>query len=131
MPFPLLNPCFDFATATGVSGPGVNLLLEQNIEPGNQAPNFNRYRVSPARVPVIGYKEVIQGLSRDDVYAYYKLAYVPNNMMFVAVGDRDPEELLATVRRNVGDIKPGRAFGHNDASAVNDPTHDMPRAFVR
>ena len=31
--------------------------------------NFNRYRVSPARVPVIGYQEVIQGLSRDDVYA--------------------------------------------------------------
>ncbi|HMB95729.1 MAG TPA: pitrilysin family protein, partial [Tepidisphaeraceae bacterium] len=31
-----------------------------------------RYRVSPARVPVIGYQEVIQGLSRDDVYGYYQ-----------------------------------------------------------
>ena len=28
-------------------------------------------------MPVIGYQEVIQGLSRDDVYAYYKLAYQP------------------------------------------------------
>ena len=32
----------------------------------------NRYRVSPQRVPVIGYQEVIQGLSRDDVFGYYK-----------------------------------------------------------
>src|SRR5205814_9607784 len=40
----------------------------------------NRYRVSPARVQVIGYQEVIQGLSRDDVFSYYKLAYQPNNM---------------------------------------------------
>jgi hypothetical protein len=35
---------------------------------------MNRYRVSPRACPVIGYQEVIQGLSRDDVYNYYKLA---------------------------------------------------------
>jgi zinc protease len=75
--------------------------------------NFNRYLVSPARVPVIGYQEVIQGLSRDDVYAYYRLAYVPNNMIFVVVGDRDPQELLAMVQKNSKDVKPGRAFSHN------------------
>jgi hypothetical protein len=46
MPFPLLSPCFDFATATGLSGAGVNLLLEQDIAPGNQAPNFNRFRAT-------------------------------------------------------------------------------------
>jgi hypothetical protein len=45
-PFPLLNPCFDFATSTGASGAGVNLLLEQDIDPGNQVPNFNRYRAT-------------------------------------------------------------------------------------
>jgi hypothetical protein len=40
-PFPILNPCFDFSTSTGLSGYGVNLLVEQNIEPGMQVPNFN------------------------------------------------------------------------------------------
>jgi hypothetical protein len=45
-PFPTLNPCFDFSTASGASGAGVNLIFEQNIEPGNQAPNFNRYRAT-------------------------------------------------------------------------------------
>ena len=33
--------------------------------------NYNRYRVSPKRVPVIGFEEVIQKLKRDDVYSYY------------------------------------------------------------
>ncbi len=45
-PFPILQPCFDFATSTGQSGSGVNLLFEQNIESGTQAPNFNRYRAT-------------------------------------------------------------------------------------
>jgi hypothetical protein len=46
VPFPVLSPCFDFSTAAGQSGSGVNLIFEQNIEPGNQMPNFNRYRAT-------------------------------------------------------------------------------------
>jgi hypothetical protein len=45
-PFPVLSPCFDFSTSTGASGSGVNLLFEQDIDPGTQAPNFNRYRAN-------------------------------------------------------------------------------------
>lgn len=81
-------------------------------EPGRQfyyLSQMNRYRVSPARVPVIGYQEVIQGLSRDDVYAYYKLAYVPNNMILTVVGDVDPEQALATIQQHV-DVPAGREF---------------------
>src|SRR5256885_5993933 len=74
---------------------------------------MNRYHVSPSRVPVIGYQEVIQGLSRDDVYNYYKLAYEPSNMVFSVVGDVDPEQMLATVRKYVADFKPSRVFEHN------------------
>ena len=59
----------------------------------------NRYRVSPAHVPVIGYQEVIQGLSRDDVYSYYKLAYQPNNMVFSVAGDLDPEAMLVAIEK--------------------------------
>jgi zinc protease len=73
----------------------------------------NRYRVSPMRVPTIGYQEVIQGLSRDDVFSYYQLAYQPNNMIFAVVGDIDPETMLEAVRKNVSDSKPGRVFSHD------------------
>jgi hypothetical protein len=45
-PYPLLNPCFDYSQQSGASGTGTNLLFEQNIEPGNQVPNFNKYRAT-------------------------------------------------------------------------------------
>lgn len=74
---------------------------------------MTRYRVSPARIPVIGFQEVIQGLSRDDVYGYYRLAYQPNNLIFAVAGDLKPEEMLAGVRKYVGSAKPGRDFQHD------------------
>ena len=73
----------------------------------------NRYRVSPARIPVIGFQSVIQKLSRDDVYTYYKMAYQPNNMIFTVVGDIDPEVMLKAVRKNVAAAPPGRVFSHD------------------
>ena len=73
----------------------------------------NRYRVSPARVPVIGYQSVIQKLSRDDVYTYYKMAYQPNNMVFTVVGDIEPSVMLAAVQKNVAAAPPGRVFSHD------------------
>jgi zinc protease len=76
----------------------------------------NRYKVSPAHVPVIGYQEVIQGLSRDDVYSYYKKAYQPNNMVFSVAANMDPEEMLKVMRANLADSKPGRAFSHEIAA---------------
>ena len=56
-------------------------VVQRELEMGKGQPerqfsymsSMNRYQVNPARVPVIGYQEVIQGLSRDDVYNYYKL----------------------------------------------------------
>src|SRR5207244_11568096 len=87
----------------------------------------NRYQVSPMRVPTIGYKEVIQGLSRDDVYTYYKKAYQPNNMVFAVAGDMEPKRMLEAVQKNVAHNQPGRAFGHN---TEDEPTVTAPRTVV-
>jgi zinc protease len=96
-------------------------VVQRELEMGKGEPDtqmwylsqMNRYRVNPGRVPVIGYQEVIQGLSRDDVYGYYKLAYVPNNMVFTVSGDLDPEKMLAAVRKNVAHVVAGRVFDHD------------------
>jgi len=87
----------------------------------------NRYKVSPAHVPVIGYQEVIQGLSRDDVYSYYRKAYQPNNMVFAVAANIDPEEMLKVMRENLADAKPGRAFSHDIAA---EPPVLAPRTVV-
>ena len=109
-------------------------VVQRELEMGKGEPDrqlayimaFNRYRVSPARVPVIGYQAVIQGLSRDDVYSYYRLAYVPNNMMFVVTGDEDPEKLLKMVEQ-YSNVPPGRAFTHELQA---EPPVQSPRAVV-
>ena len=96
-------------------------VVQRELEMGKGEPdrqlyylsNFNRYRVSPARVPVIGYQEVIQGLSRDDVYRYYKLTYQPNNMVFSIAGNADPEKMLAAFRKHVDAATPGREFSRD------------------
>ncbi len=48
---------------------------------------------SPFRHPVIGYLDIYNRLTRDDVFAYYKRRYVPNNIFFVIVGDVDAEKI--------------------------------------
>ncbi len=110
-------------------------VVQRELEMGKGQPDrvfyyltaSNRYRVSPARVPVIGYQEVIQGLSRDNVYNYYKMAYVPNNMMFVVAGNMEPEKMLTAVRKYVADAKPGRVFSHDIAP---EPPVLTPRTVV-
>jgi zinc protease len=87
----------------------------------------NRYKVSPARVPVIGYQEVIQGLTRDDVFSYYKMAYEPNNMIYSVAADIDPEQMLKSVQQYLDDAKPGRAFSRDIAS---EPPVLGPRTLV-
>ncbi|MGH7175821.1 MAG: M16 family metallopeptidase [Tepidisphaeraceae bacterium] len=87
----------------------------------------NRYRVSPARVPVIGYQEVIQSLSRDDVYSYYQVAYQPNNMVFAIAGDLPAADMLKAVQKQVGSFPPGRVFSHDIAS---EPQVTSPRTVV-
>lgn len=110
-------------------------VVQRELEMGKGEPDrqfyymaaMNRYRVSPARVPVIGYQEVIQGLSRDDVFSYYKTAYEPHNIVFAVVGDLNPEEMLKTVRKYVSDYKPSRVFSHDIAA---EPPVLSPRTLV-
>ena len=52
------------------------------------------YNVHPYRVPVIGYEEVLKGMTRDDLMSFFKEHYVPNNMITVVVGDVKADEVL-------------------------------------
>ncbi|MCX6970429.1 MAG: pitrilysin family protein [Verrucomicrobia bacterium] len=48
---------------------------------------------SPLRHPVIGYLDVYNKLTRQDVLNYYKSRYVPNNLTFVVTGDVDADKI--------------------------------------
>ncbi len=55
------------------------------------------FSTHPYRLPVIGEMPIYNRLTRDDVMAYYKERYVPNNMFFVVVGDVDAGEVRKQV----------------------------------
>jgi zinc protease len=61
-----------------------------------------RFQVHPARYPVIGYKELVQKVTRGDLVRYYQRMYTPNNMLVVVVGDVQTSDVLAHVRETFG-----------------------------
>lgn len=58
------------------------------------------YLEHPARHPTIGYLPVVQQIKRDEVIAFYKNRYVPQNMTFIVVGDVNTDRVLALVLAN-------------------------------
>ena len=68
-----------------------------------------RHGSHPAAVPVIGYLKPLSQLTRADVLAYHARTYVPQNMVFVIVGDVDVEASLARCRKAFAGFARGRS----------------------
>jgi len=49
------------------------------------------YQRHPYRLPVIGQLDIFNQLTQEDVMAYYRARYVPNNLTFIVVGDIEAE----------------------------------------
>lgn len=60
------------------------------------------FREHPYRQPIIGHRDLFTTTTRDDLAAYYRSRYVPNNIVVVIVGDVDPGEARAMVERHFG-----------------------------
>ncbi len=52
------------------------------------------YSEHPYRMPVIGHLDIYNELTRDAVMRYYKERYVPNNLVFVVVGNVNGREVV-------------------------------------
>ena len=65
----------------------------------SQAMFSTSFQTHPYGIPVIGHLDVFNRLTRDDVMAYYRRHYVPNNMTIVVVGDIDEEAIIAQITR--------------------------------
>jgi zinc protease len=55
------------------------------------------YPDHPAGVPVIGYRDVLRQITRQDCIDFYKSRYVPNNQIFVVVGDVETEPVMKKI----------------------------------
>ena len=60
--------------------------------------NDAMYQKHPYKRNVIGTKEIIARISRDDILAYYQNFYTPSNMTTIVVGEFDEEEIIKMVQ---------------------------------
>ncbi len=58
----------------------------------------------PGAHPTIGYLDEFLTVTRDQIYAFYKRMYVPNNMVMVVAGDVDPAQAVAEMARRWRDV---------------------------
>lgn len=62
------------------------------------------YLNHPYRHPVIGWRQEIEGFSREAALAFYRTHYGPNNAILVVAGDVDPAEVERLAERHYGPI---------------------------
>jgi zinc protease len=86
------------------------------------------YTTHPARHPVIGYLQVLNRTTNQAIIDFYHERYVPNNQVFVVVGDVKTQEVLERVARQWQ----GTPRGYETYVALpEEPLQVSPREAVR
>ncbi|HEV7598653.1 MAG TPA: pitrilysin family protein [Bradyrhizobium sp.] len=68
------------------------------------------YLNHPYGRPVIGWRQEIEKLDREDALAFYRRFYAPNNATLVIAGDVDIKEIRPLVERSFGQVAPQPAI---------------------
>ena len=86
----------------------IDMTLDEPDQRLGQALFETAFREHAYRHPVIGHRAVFEGVTRDDLLAYYRARYVPNNVVLIVVGNFDVDKLRATVTSTFGAVTRGR-----------------------
>ena len=76
----------------------------QSLDEENWAAAFKAH---PYQWPVIGWMVDIENWKIEDLYAYFRTYYAPNNATLVAVGDFQPQEILELCKKHLEPIARG------------------------
>ncbi|WP_026756877.1 M16 family metallopeptidase [Sediminimonas qiaohouensis] len=61
-----------------------------------------QYMNHPYGIPIIGWRAEMEELSREDVLAFYRTYYAPNNAILVVAGDVTPDEVRTLAQKHYG-----------------------------
>jgi zinc protease len=86
------------------------------------------YSTHPIRHPTIGYQAVVQQVQREQVLAFYKDRYVPQNLVFVVAGDVETAKVLDKVRASFATF---RRTTERGVVLPVEPDQASPRSSVR
>ena len=73
------------------------------------------------RRPVIGYEDVLQGMTVESMRDYYERFYHPGNAVVVICGDVNPRSALKAVRERFGALAVGPAKEEGAAALLEEP----------
>jgi len=80
------------------------------------------YRNHPYGIPIIGWEHEMEGLTREDAFAFYHRFYAPENAILVVAGDVEPDEVRALAEKTFGKIaRHGEAI---ERVRPQEPEHD-------
>ena len=80
----------------------------------------NVFKGTPYGTPVIGWIKDIKGVSRDQVFEYFKRYYAPNNSFVVIVGDVDADETMDMMEKSFGAIPKSSDLGEKKKEAIKE-----------
>ena len=72
------------------------------------------YQGHALSLPTLGTYSTIQSMSRENVNAFYKNNYVPNNMILSVIGNFNTGSMLAMIKEIYGKANPGQVHREND-----------------
>ncbi len=64
------------------------------------------FTVHPYKHPPIGYPELFDAITREDLWEYYKTQYVPRNVIISIASPLEPRRVLPVVRKSFQSFKP-------------------------
>ncbi|KQC09895.1 MAG: hypothetical protein APR54_03490 [Candidatus Cloacimonas sp. SDB] len=91
------------------------------------------------RYPVIGYTDLFKTITREELQEYYQQHYTPNNMIFVAVGDFDSQEVMDQITATFKDFSrkqiqpvylPTQNIRNGDYELIEEFAVDLPNGFL-
>jgi len=65
-----------------------------------------QYLNHPYGIPIIGWRQEMEQLSREDAFNFYHEYYAPNNAILVVAGDVDPDEVYELAKTYYGPVAP-------------------------
>ena len=131
----LVSDWMQNATVTDTEYARERTVIQREMEMRNSRPNIilwkltqqARYLAHPARDPIIGYLDDFLTITRDEIYDFYKRMYVPNNTVFLVVGDIDKQAAVDKVASLWSDAKAGEL---PRVSLPVEPEIDGPRSIT-
>ncbi len=80
----------------------IDMCLDDPDQRLSQALFETAFRTHPYRQPIIGHRDVFAANTREDLLAYYRARYVPNNLVVVIAGAYDPVATRAAIAEHFG-----------------------------